>query len=163
MDEKSVSEVMRKDVVSISKDSSILDLARLLFEKKVSGVPVIAEDGTLLGMVSEADIIDWSRKKNIYLPLLNFPIYDFGYMANFENMNMFEENKEQLENTKVGEIMTTNVKKVRQDEFASVVADIMVNGRLNRVPVVDEKNRVKGIVTRADLLRSIVSSVKRSD
>ena len=52
-----VSEVMTKDVVTVSTRTPLKDVARLLIERRISGVPVVDDDGSVLGVVSEGDIL----------------------------------------------------------------------------------------------------------
>ena len=58
-----VKDVMTKDVVTVEPRTSLKDVARLLVERRVSGVPVVEVDGTVVGVVSEGDILVKERDR----------------------------------------------------------------------------------------------------
>jgi CBS domain-containing protein len=158
MAEKLVEDIMNRNVITITKEKSILDLARLLIKNKISGVPVVDSDNTLRGIVSEADIVNFVKKDEMFFPMLVFPIYNYTYVNPDIYMEGIEKNKKALSEIKVEEIMHTWVKKVKKDDKENRVASIMTNNNVNRVPVVDDENKVIGIITRSDLVRSMVEN-----
>jgi len=109
-------------------------------------------------MVTDADIITEDME-----PI--FPIYfdpliiSYAFIENFEKYK--KDIKEYLE-TPVEEIMTRRVKSVKNDTPVSEAAKIMVRDKINRIPVVDENNKVIGIVARADILKSMVSEAEKN-
>ena len=151
MEELTAKDIMTEDVITISKDASIDQLSELLVKNKISGVPVLDENNKLVGIVTEADIIikDADLQFPRYFKLLDAIIY-------LDSLNKFRNNLKKHLAVKVEEIMTTKVRTVSPDTSLSEVANIMLDRRINRLPVLDQNGRITGIVTRADIVRSMI-------
>jgi len=147
MSELFAKDIMTKKVVAIDKDSTVGDLAKLLIKNKISGVPVVDEKNIIVGMITEADII--LKESSLPLPLS----FSFSFMDKYETY--MKDTKEYLK-TKVEDIMTGEVKTVREDTPLARVVNIMINNKINRVPVVDKNNKLVGIITRANIIESII-------
>ncbi len=145
--------IMTSCVVTISSDATIGELSKILLENKISGVPVVDKEGKLIGIVSEADIIRENIK--VRFPFYFDPLMFSGFVGDFENYS--EDIKEYL-NTRVEEIMNHHVKTVKPATPVSETVDIMLSNRINRIPVVDENKKVVGIITRADVIKSMIGT-----
>lgn len=156
MIEKPVKDIMESNVISVDKNASISELSRILLENNITGVPVVDEDGKLIGMVTDADIITENLE-----PI--FPIYfdplimSFAYIDNFKK---YQKDVKEYLSTRVSEIMTRRVKTVKADTPINDAVRILVKDRINRIPVVDDDNRVIGILARADVLKSMLADSK---
>ncbi|HEY4662670.1 MAG TPA: CBS domain-containing protein [Candidatus Humimicrobiaceae bacterium] len=143
--------IMVKKVITIKKDASIEKLSELLLKNKISGVPVVDDDGKLVGIATEGDLI--IRDSDLHFPryfkLLDSIIY-------LESLNKFKSNLKKYLGTKVEDVMTVKVRTVRQDTPVSEVANIMIRNNVNRVPVLNRKGDLVGIITRADIVKSMV-------
>ncbi len=159
MAERTAKDIMTAKVITISKDATIGELSRMLLKNKISGVPVVDSEGKLIGMVTDADIIteDMEPMFPIYFDPL---IISYAFIENFEKYQ--KDAKEYLE-TKVEEIMARRVKSVKKETPVNEIARIMVKDRINRIPVVDENNKVIGIIARADILKSMVVDAEKAD
>lgn len=152
-----IKDIMTEKVIAVTKDTTISELSKILIKNKISGVPVIDDEGKLIGMVTDADIITEDME-----PI--FPIYfdpliiSYAFIENFEKYR--KDIKEYLE-TPIEEIMTRRVKSVKRETPVSEAAKIMVRDKVNRIPVVDEYNKVIGIVARADILKSMVTEAEK--
>jgi len=147
MSELLARDIMTKKVVTIGKDATVAKLAKLLIRHKISGVPIVDEKKELIGIVSEADII-------IKMSTLPFPIsFSFAFLDSYESYT--KSTKEYME-TRVEEIMSRHVKTAREDMLLSKVVNIMINNNINRIPVVDNNNKLSGIITRADIIKSMI-------
>jgi CBS-domain-containing membrane protein len=157
MFKQSARDIMTKKVITAARDTSIGELSRTLIQNNISGVPVVDSGGILIGMVTDGDIITEDLE-----PI--FPIYfdpliiSYAYMDNFEK---FEKSMKEYLATPVEEIMVKRVKTVKQDTPVSEIARIMVKDRINRMPVVDESNKVIGIIARADILKSMIGETEK--
>lgn len=155
--EKFVKDLMNEKVISVSRNTTVGELCKILLDNNITGTPVLDSDNHLVGMVTDADIIT----ENIE-PI--FPMYfdpliaSFAYMENFEKFTL--DVKEYL-SIKVEEIMTRKVKSLKPDTPVSKAVQIMVKDRLNRIPVVDGDNKVIGIIARADVLRSLLADARK--
>jgi CBS domain-containing protein len=159
MAERTAKDIMTAKVITIGKDATIGELSRMLLKNKISGAPVVDGEGKLIGMVTDADIIteDMEPMFPIYFDPL---IISYAFIENFEKYQ--KDAKEYLE-TKVEEIMARRVKSAKKDTLVSDIARIMVKDKLNRIPVVDENNKVVGIIARADILKSMVVDAEKAD
>lgn len=156
MTEKIAEEIMKKKVITITGDKSILDLAELLIKNNISGVPVVGEKNTLKGIVSETDIVDFVKEGETFFPMMTFPIYSYASVNPDIFIQSFEKNKEAFSKTKVEEIMHTWVRKAKKDTPEKEIATIMSENKVNRVPIVDDDNKVIGIIARSDLVKSMI-------
>jgi CBS domain-containing protein len=157
MDEKLVKDVMTEKVITARKDTSVGELSQILLKNNITGVPVVDEDGVLQGMVTDADII--TEDIEPIFPLFFDPlIVSYAFMENFEK---YKKDIKDYLNIKVEEIMTRRVKTVKKETTVSDTVKILVKDRINRIPVVDENNKVIGIVARADILKSMLSDAEK--
>ena len=148
-------DIMTKRVITIGRDASIGELSELLVENKISGVPVIDETSKLVGIVTEADIIvkDADLHFPRYFKLLDGIIY-------LESFRKFKRNLKKYIGIKVEDIMTDKVEVVKEDTSVSEIANIMMSSNINRVPVTDEKGGLVGIITRRDIVKSMIKKDK---
>jgi CBS domain-containing protein len=156
MAERLANEIMNKDVITISRDKTIKELAQLLTENDISGVPVVDQENVLQGIVSETDIVNFIKKDQTFFPMLVYPVYNYAYVDPELYTRGYEKNKQALSETKVEEIMHTWVRKAKRDTPESEIANIMNENKVNRVPIIDEENKVIGIITRSDIVRSMI-------
>jgi CBS domain-containing protein len=150
-DEQTVKEIMVDEVIAIREDASVDELSKLLIENKISGVPVVGKDGKLVGIATEGDLIikDSDLHFPRYFKLLDSIIY-------LESLNKFKANLKKYLGTKVSDVMTTNIKTVKQDTPVSDAANLMIRHNINRLPVLDDKDDMVGIITRADIVKSMI-------
>jgi len=149
--ERLVKDIMVKKVITIQKDASVEELSELLIKNKISGVPVIDSDGKLAGIATEGDLIikDSDLHFPRYFKLLDSIIY-------LESLNKFKKNLKKFLGTKVEDVMTSEIKTVKEETPISEAANIMIKYNINRVPVLDSKDELVGIVTRADIVGSMI-------
>ncbi len=150
-EEQAVRDIMVKEVIAIQKDASVEELSSLLIENGISGVPVVDNKGTLVGMVTEGDLIikDSDLHFPKYFKLLDSIIY-------LESLNKFKKNLKKYLGTKVEDLMTSDVKTIKEDKSVSEAANLMIKYNINRLPVMDGQDNMVGIVTRADIVRSMI-------
>ena len=145
--EPRVADVMERDVVTVRPDMGVKEFAELLREKKIGGTPVVDEEGRLVGIVTEGDLMALDADLHFphYIQFLDSLIY-------LESTKKFEERLKKAVAATVADIMTDDVKTVRPDDPVRKVATLMTDHRFDRVPV-EEGGRVVGIVTRHDVLK----------
>ena len=149
MDQLTVREIMTSDVITASPETTVGELADILAQNKISGVPVVDGEGRVLGMVSEADIIlqDADLHFPYYIQFLESVIY-------LQSVHKFEERFRKAIGSKVSEVMSDEVVSVPPDATVREVATLMADRNVNRLPVT-ENERLIGIVTRGDIVRAI--------
>jgi CBS domain-containing protein len=140
-----VKDVMTSDVVTVRPETSLKDVAAILTERRISGVPVVDASGKVVGVVSEGDILFKERG----------PSERTGLLAWFADPYDVAEQLKLAART-AGEAMTAPAKTIAPWRPVSSAAAEMLDEGVNRLPVVDDEGRLVGIVTRADLVRAFV-------
>ena len=142
-----VSELMNRDVVTVDEGTSLKEVADVLTERRISGVPVVDADGRLLGVVSEADIVLGEQGPLRARGRLLGWILDGGLA-----------DSDRLAAQSAGEAMTKPAVTITTGADVSFAARRMIDAGVKRLPVVDNDERVIGIVTRSDLVRAFARS-----
>jgi|SRR5690554_1746319 len=144
-----VSDVMTKDVYTLSPDQTLAEAAKLLLDKDVGGVPVTREK-RVVGMLSERDLLDarLNPRPPRYLELLGGIIY-------LDNVSEYQSQLKKTVATKVEQVMTKNVISVDINTPVVEAARLIRDHGINRIPVLDGE-RLVGIVTRHDVLQGMV-------
>ena len=148
--EATVRDLMRADVPIASASDSIATVARLLAESGLPGVPVVDDDGEIVGIVTEKDII--AREADVEVPT-PLPFLDAIFLL--DGGRDFDEDLRHVLAVTAGDLMTSPVYNVLDTATLSQVATLMVDEGVNPVPVVDASRQLVGIVSRADLVRVI--------
>jgi CBS domain-containing protein len=142
-----VADLMQPDVVTVTPETSLKQVAAVLTERRISGVPVVAADGRILGVVSEADIVLGEQgPARAHSRLLGW-IVDGG-----------KTDGERFTARSAGDAMTEPAITIHAGADVSFAARRMTDAGIKRLPVVDSDDRVVGIVTRSDLVRAFARS-----
>jgi CBS domain-containing protein len=146
------SDVMTKDVVTVSPETQVLEIARLLGERHIGGVPVVDAEGKLRGVVSEADLVVRAARPHFprYIPFLEGVIF-------LENPAHYEQEVQKMLAVTAADIMTEKVITAPPTATLEELATIMTEHNINRV-VITDGGRVVGIVTRGDIVRTLAQS-----
>ena len=141
-------EIMTSDVVTLSPDTPIQQIARLFRRLGITGAPVV-DRGEIIGIVTEIDLIARHAKPIVpyYLPLLGASIPLAGYRERRETLR-------RILGTCARDIMTSPVKTVDVEADLEEVATLMVESRANPVPVTQD-GRLVGIIGHSDLLQHL--------
>lgn len=152
MDELTVRDIMQADVITVGPSTTVRELADILAKHKISGVPVVGEDGRVLGMVSEADVIlqDADLHFPYYIQFLDSIIY-------LQSFTKFEERFRKMFGSKVTEVMSDEVVEISPDASVRDAAALMADHKVNRLPVIED-GRLVGILTRGDIVQAIADS-----
>jgi len=143
-------EIMTKNPITLKKDTPVKQATEILSENNIGGAPVVDDDGNLIGIITESDLIAQDIRLHFptYIQLLDGYIYLPGSLRHFE-----EEFKKAI-GAKVGDVMTTDVITVNEDTTLEDMATFMVEYDIGRLPVVSH-GEVIGIVTKSDLVKAI--------
>ncbi len=148
-------DVMTRDVVTVTPETGVTEIARLLLEKRFNGVPVVNLNGDLVGVISQSDLIAEQKKlpiPSVFTILDAFiPIYPPGKMA---------KEVQKIAAMKASEAMTAHPVTVGPEESIDEIASIMVNKSIYTIPVL-EGGKLVGVVGKEDILRTLVSSSKQ--
>lgn len=144
---------MTTKVFSVQTDTAVSDVARLMSEHAISGVPVLDAQGRLVGVVTELDLIVRNGRLEMpaFLQILDavVPLELPGHLQN-RLLHML--------GTHAEDVMTRDLHPVGPDLDIADLVDVMVKRRLNPVPVV-ESGKLVGIVSHADLIRKMATDL----
>jgi CBS domain-containing protein len=145
-----VKEIMNPDVMTVSVEESVQECARIMFEQKISGLPVLDAEGRLAGIVTEGDLIRRAAhfKEPGFLPLL-------GGLIFLDDPNRFLGELRRAMATHVGRLMSRELFTVGPEETLEQAATLMLRRQVKRLPVVDAKGHLVGILSRRDLIREL--------
>mgnify|MGYP005859700949 CR=1 FL=1 len=141
-------DLMTAEVVTVPPETPVLAIASLLADRGISAVPVVDAAGQVRGVVTEADLI---RR------LAGEEDRPAGWLASlFGNQERDADRYARTHGMTAADVMTPEVVSVDPDTLASAVAHLMEDRGIRRVLVVQD-GRLKGLVSRADLLRALVA------
>jgi CBS domain-containing membrane protein len=137
-----VKDVMTRTVIVIKEDSDINEAARVLSEGNVSGLPVVDNENSVIGVITEADILSAAGMgkeyafKDVLRHILGKPL------------------RKKKKGSKVKDMMTTPAITTKPEIDIREAAGILDEKQIKRLPVVDGENRLIGIISRADIVRA---------
>ncbi|MFF7579355.1 CBS domain-containing protein [Streptomyces sp. NBC_01230] len=134
-----VNDVMTKTVVTITLDAEFKEIAAAMEQWKVTAVPVIEGEGRVVGVVSEADLLP-KEEFHDHAPGMIEQMHHLGDIAKAGSV-------------RAKDLMTSPAVTVKPDAPLPQAARLMVDRHVKRLPVVDADGSLKGIVSRADLLK----------
>lgn len=142
--------IMTKTVFSVKRTMPVKEVADLMAEKSVSGIPVIEEDGTVAGIISEKDFLAsmGSGDKTHFMSVVAECLQGKGCAAMPIRLQKAED------------IMTSPAIIVREDATVVEISNIFTEKNINRVPVTDSQGKMIGIVSRADIVRASLMAGK---
>ena len=150
MKNKTVKDIMTSEVIVANQNDSIASVAKLLITEKIGGLPVVNEENKVVGIISETDIL--KKEKYIEAPrVVNF-LQGLIFLDDVKNI---EEDMKKIAAYKVEDLMSKDIIKVHEDDKFDDIANIMIKKSINRVPVVDSNNILKGIICRYDIIRAM--------
>lgn len=141
-------DIMVKDVATVGPETSVRETALLMLERRISGVPVVDGEGRVLGIVSEGDLI---RR-----PEIGTDRAPAGWLHMFLSGEERAREFVKSHGRRVREVMARPAICVARETPLDVVVQLMERHRVKRLPVA-EHGRLVGLVTRADLLRALVT------
>jgi CBS domain-containing protein len=147
---QTVADIMTKDVVTVTRETSVRELARIFESRNFGSLPVVDGNGCLTGIVTASDLIEQGR--SLHIPTV---ISIFDWVIPLEGERTLERELHKMTAQTAGEICATDVITVSPTDPVSTAADTMSSHKLHALPVVDGK-RVVGMVSRIDIIRSII-------
>jgi CBS domain-containing protein len=145
-----VQDIMTRDVVAVQPGTPVTAVARLFREHSISGMPVVDEEGKVVGIITELDLIARHARPHFpsYVAFLDSIIY-------LEGTKRYRESMRHILATTAGELMSAPVHTVSPGMDVQDLAGMMVEHRWNPFPVLDEEGRMIGIVSHTDMLKLI--------
>lgn len=148
----SAGSIMTTPAITVEPHTNLADIAKLLAEKHISGVPVCSSDGMLLGMVSEDDILKPLRES-----VRQRRDWWLGMIAEGETISDHLLDALRPDNRTAEDIMVRHVITADENETLPRLAELIVRYRIKRVPVLRD-GQVVGVVSRSDLIRALAET-----
>ncbi|MBI4981530.1 MAG: CBS domain-containing protein [Candidatus Omnitrophica bacterium] len=146
-----VKEVMNRVITSVKPEDNALDALKLLFKMEISGLPVIDSDGRLAGMFTEKEILAFMLPS--YLEQVGKFVYAQDPKASKKKIH-------ELKNMKVAQLMRKQVVVGKEDMTLIELAKDMLTQKARRIPIIDQDEKVQGIVARCDILKALVKDAE---
>lgn len=140
-------EIMTREIVTVTANTSIKDLAKKFVETHVSNMPVLDDAGKLIGVISETDLIE--QQKPLHIPTV-MALFDGVFYLDSEKS--FKEQVDRITATTVGELCNKKPIVCAPETPVREIAGLMSKHRVHLIPVVDAGKMI-GVVARLDLIR----------
>jgi len=141
-----VSEVMHRFVATAYNDSTVNDIWKLIFKKRINAVPIVDKNKRLLGIITKEDLLG-----KLY------PNYS-EYVSNLNSARDFEEMETKsisLGKKKIADLMNRKVVFTREDTEALRALSRMIVRHVNQLPVLSNDNKIVGIITKGDVFYAL--------
>ena len=125
--------IMKRDVISVHPETPLVKLIDILIQHNITGVPVLNEDSSIAGIVTEKDVLSFLLDKNV-LDLMNERL---------------------LCETTVYHIMTNQVVAFDEEATLNEICEALVNRNFRRVPITEKTGKLVGIISRKDIIAVI--------
>ncbi len=142
-------DIMTSDVITTTRDQSIKELSELFVTHKINGVPVVDDNGGVIGVVTQGDLIE--QQKNLHIPTV---IALFDAVLFIESAKKFEAEAQKLTGKTVNDIYHRNPITVTSSPEANEVATLMAEKDVHTIPVVDG-GKLVGVIGKIDVIKSI--------
>lgn len=129
-----VKERMTSPAMTVTADTTFQDALKLMRDQKFRRIPVVDQEGKLIGIVSERDLLHASPS-----PATSLSVWEVNYL---------------LWKLKVADIMTHHVITIAQDAPIEDAANLMVTRKIGGLPVVNSANQVVGVITETDIFKA---------
>ena len=133
---------MIRDVISLNETATVRTLLEVLMEHKIGGLPLVDENNRLLGIVSDGDVLRY----------LNPKAFISYYITYIEELDETLKTKSE---SPVKAIMKKKVISVCEDDDLEDVLKILAHHHFKKIPVVNEKREVVGVISRGDMIRKL--------
>ena len=144
--ELSVSDVMKRKVITVKREDSLKTVANLMFKHRISGLIVVDDEDRVVGMISNRDLIKAALPD--YQSLISNLAMSYD-SESFENVLRTEEN------IRVLQLMDTNVESIGENTSVVEAAALMLFKDLRRVPIV-KNGKLAGVITISDIVSKII-------
>lgn len=143
-------DLMSTKVITVGPDTPVREIAALMVEKHISGVPVVDEEHSLVGIISEGDLLrrpELGTERPHRRRWLSFLTDAQEQAREFTKTHAL----------RAEEVMTRSVTYVGEDASLGEVVALMEKKNVKRLPVLDKDSRLVGIISRVDMLRTLAA------
>jgi CBS domain-containing protein len=148
---KTATDIMTREVISVTLETTVKELARLLTANNISGVPVVNDSGEVIGVVTESDLIDQNKK--VHIPTVVSILDSFLFLESTDKM---DQEIRKIAGSTVADIYTSEIVTVDEQTPIDEMATLMSERNIHTLPVLNE-GKLTGIVGKRDIIRTIIS------
>ncbi len=148
---KSAREIMSQDPMTVRPETPVKDIAQIMLDRRIRCLPVVNEEGEVLGVVDEEDLVHQDAK--IHFP--SFIHFLDSYIMLPSSLNRFEKELRQAVGSVARDVMEKDYRAVNPLDSVEKVATLMNDKDLEYVLVIEE-TRLLGLITRADILKTLI-------
>jgi len=144
-------DIMSSQLITLAPEMTFSTAARILLDNRINGAPVINEEGELIGILCQSDLV--AQHKKLPIPTLLTLLDSFVQLMPSKQL---EKQARKIAALTVGQAMSADPVSVRPDTTIETIAALMVDSNLHTLPVVDS-GKLVGIIGKEDVLRTLVS------
>ena len=148
-------DLMTAPVLTIRPDASVGEAAKLMLEKQVSCLPVMDDEGKLVGILTHSDF-------ELHRKLIGLTDDVYQLLGTWANPRSLEYAAQTAAGKQIREVMHKNVATIEEEATIAELTELMLRLKVHRLPVLRDQKLV-GIITRHDLLQLITSEPFRQD
>ena len=144
-------DIMTSEVITVKMETTVNELAEILWKNRISGAPVLDDDGKVVSVVTENDLIDQSKKFHIptMISLLDSVIF-------LESSKKTEKEIKKMAGNTVQDICSKELVTVDEETGLDEIATIMANKKVHTLPVILDDNLV-GVIGKSDIIRTMAN------
>ena len=143
-------EIMTDRVITVTPETRVSELARILATENIGGAPVVDGEGRLLGVVTESDLIDQTKK--VHIPTV---VAILDSLIFLERPDRMEKDIRKIAGTVVGDIYTPNPVTVSEETPLDEIATIMAKRHVHTLPVM-RGGELVGVIGKGDIIRTLI-------
>ncbi len=142
-----IKDIMITSVITVNTGDSVEKCAKLMQENDISGLPVIDNNGKVVGIVTEGDLIRRASRIKApgYLEILGGLIY-------LGSPKKFVDELQRAMAVDAGQLMSRDIISIKPDDTVEKAATLMVEKGINRLPVLNDQDKLVGIISRRDIM-----------
>ncbi|MDY6796285.1 MAG: CBS domain-containing protein [Actinomycetota bacterium] len=143
-------EIMSTDPVTVGPETTVKEMAEIMVEKRIRLLPVVDDEGKLLGVVDEENLVHQDAK--VHFP--TFIHFLESYIVLPTSLKRFEKELRQAVGSKASDVMGEKPYIASPDDNVEEIATLMVHKDLEYLLVVEDEH-LRGVITRADILKNL--------
>jgi CBS domain-containing protein len=155
-------DIMHRDVVTVSLGDTLQDAMNQMTENHVTGLPVMDRKSRCVGLISATDILNYEQEHTEFTAQANSDMARHFNMdtQRWESVRVTSFALEEFGEVRVDDVMARDLVSVARDTPVQVVAATMIKGGIHRVLVLDENQRLYGIISAFDFVQLIDEALK---
>lgn len=143
-------DIMSREVITVTEESTVQELARILSTNQISGVPVLNDKTELVGVVTESDLI--FQNKKVHIPTVITILDSVFYLESPDKMG---EEMKKMAGSKVKDILTRSPVTVTEETTLDEIATIMAEKNVHTLPVMNKETLV-GVIGKKDIIKTLI-------